>query len=96
MGPNMGIETNTNYNLLSIQSLHFRIGVQLVKVCHSQCQIGISKQFNSLSNTDVQYINIFLNSSFNKQARELMSCINQSLIFYICSHDDSRWIQIVI
>ena len=40
------IQTYTLNDRLRIQSLHLRIGIQLVEIAYSQSQIGIGKQFH--------------------------------------------------
>ena len=42
------IQTYTLNDRLRIQSLHLRIGIQLVEIAYSQSQIGIGKQFHGL------------------------------------------------
>lgn len=63
------IQTDTLNDRLCIQSLHFRIRVQLVKVRDTQSQVGIRKQFHRFRflQTHKQRIHILLDRSFLKQ-----------------------------
>ena len=43
------IKSYTFNNSLAVQTLHLGISVKLIEIAHTQCQISIGKQLNSLS-----------------------------------------------
>lgn len=78
------IKTNAINNLLSVQSLHRSVNIQLVEVGHTERQIGVSKQLDCLSLCEAheQHVNVLFDSAFLQQTSKSVCSFNQALIIY--------------
>ena len=73
----------------------FRIGVQLVEITNSQCQIGVSKEFNrfGFGEAHEQGGDVFLEGAFLEKGGEEL-CFFAG--FIVAGHDNARWIEIIV
>ena len=95
---NTRIKTYAVYNLLCIQTFKFSISIKFIKVRYSKSQIRICKKLYSFcfSKTHNQSIYIFFYSSLLKKFCKNFCFFNKTLIFHICAHYNSAWVQIII
>ena len=98
MAANAGIKADTLDNMLGVQSLHLGVGIQLIEVGHTQSQISISKQLDSLSfrKAHNQGIDILLDCTFLQQSGEGIGCLHQTGIIHIRAHNNTARIQVVV
>ena len=98
MSTNTRIQANTVDDLLGVQSLHLGIGIQLVEVANTQCQIGVGKQFDrlSLSEAHEQRVNTFLDGTFLQEFCEGVCCFYQTSIVHIGANNNARRIKVII
>ena len=82
MRSNSGVETHTVDNLLCVQALAFRVGVQLIEVGHTKCQIGIGKQFHSLGfgKAHKQGVDVLLDGALLEESRKCMRSFSTGFI----------------
>ena len=89
------IQTNTVNDLSCIQSLGFRIGIQLVEVADPQRQIGVCKQLYSLrlGKAHEQRVDVLLDRPLLQQRRKRVRRLAGILI---AGHDDPAGIEIIV
>ena len=95
---NTRIKAHTLDNLLRIQSLHLRIGIQLVEIADTQSQISVGKQLNSLGfrKAHNQGVDILLDCTFLEQACKGVGSLHQASVIHISTHNDTARVQIVV
>ena len=95
---NTRIKAHTIDNLLRIQSLHLRIGIQLVEIADTQSQISVGKQLNSLGfrKAHDQGVDILLDCTFLEQACKGVGSLHQASVIHISTHNDTARVQIVV
>ena len=92
------IQADTIDDLLRIQAFHFCIGIKLIEIRNSQCQIRICEQLYRLGlcESHNQRINILLDRPLLQQTCERVCSLHQPGIFHIRAYNDTRRIQVVI
>ena len=95
---NARIKADALDNLLGVQPLHLRIGVQLVEIADTQSQVGIGEQFDSLSfgKAHDQGVDILLDCTFLEQACKGVGSLHQTSIVYIGTYNNAARVQIVV
>ena len=98
MSADTRIETNTVNDLLGIQPLHLGISIQFVEVADTQSQVGVGKQFNSLSFGEAheQSIDILLNSTLLQEFCKSVCSLYQTSIIHISTDNNPRRIKVII
>ena len=81
-----------------MKAFHFRIGIQFIEIGNAHGQIGISKELHRFRfrKSHEAGRNIFLDGSFLKKRSKCMSCLHQSFILQIRTHDDAAWVQVIV
>ena len=92
------VEAHAADDVLRVQPLGFRIGVQLVKVGNSQRQIGVGEQLYRLGLCcpHNKGIRIFLQGPFPQQFGKNSCRLHLFRVLRICPNDDPRRIQVVV
>ena len=93
-----GIQAYAPDDLTGIQSLHLCICIKFIEERHSQGEIGIGKQLDSLglSIAHEQRIYIRFERSLLKHLRKNARSLHQTRVLHISSDYDSAWVKIVI
>ena len=83
MRTNARVKSYAIDNSLAIQAFHLGIGIKFVEVTNTQSQIGVGKEFNSLSflHSHKERVNVLLNSSFLQEGSKGLSSLFEH--FYI-------------
>ena len=78
-------------NVLRIQTFHFSVSIQLVKVRYAKCQISVGKKLHCLSlcKSHKQCINVFLNCALPEKCGKCMRSLYKMSIVFVCADDDS-------
>ncbi len=92
------IKTNTVYDLLGIQSLHFCICVKFVEIADTQCKICIGKKLYRFRfrESHKESINIFFYGTFLKKFCKSLCSFHKSFIIHIRADNDTARIEIII
>ena len=85
-------------DLLRVQTLTLRIGIQLVKVGNAQRQIGVGEQLDSLGlgKAHEEGINVLLDGPLLQQRRKLVGGCNKVRILGVGADDDAGRVKVVI
>ena len=85
-------------DLLRVQTLALRVGIQLVKVGNAQRQISVGKQLDSLGlgKAHEEGINVLLDSSLLQQCRKFVGGCDKVCILGVGADDDAGRVKVVI
>ena len=74
------VKANAVDNVLRIQSLHFRIGIQFIEVRHTECKVCIGKQLDRFcfGKAHKQSVNILFNCALLQKLCKSLCCCVQS------------------
>ena len=98
MAADARIQAHALDDLLGVQTLHLRIGVQLVEVADAQRQIGVGKELHSLrlGKAHEQRVNVRLQRALLQKLCKGVGGLHQAGILHIRTHNDAAGIQVVI
>ena len=85
-------------DLLRVQALTLRIGIQLVKVGNAQRQISVGEQLDSLGlgKAHEEGINVLLDGPLLQQRRKLVGGCDKVCILGVGADDDAGRVKVVI
>ena len=93
-----GIEAHAIDNLLGVESLEFGIGVQLVEIANTQCQVGVGEKFDGLGlgAAHLKHWYLLLNGAALDKLGKHRGFLAEQLTAVIVAHDDARRIEVVV
>lgn len=95
MATDARIKAHAVDNLAGVEALGFGVGVQLVEVAHTQCQVGVGEQLHGfrLGEAHEQGVDPGLERALLQQGGELTGA---ALGGGVVAHDDAAGIEVVV
>ncbi len=98
MRADTGIKANAVNDILCIQTFHFCIGIQLIKIRDAQCKIGIGKKLDCFRfrKAHEKGVDILFYGALLQKTGKGMGRLHQPFIGRIGGDDDAGGIQVVV
>ena len=98
MAADARVKTYAVNDLLRVQALALRVGIQLIEIGNAQRQIGVGEQLDGLGlgKAHEERINVLLDGPLLQQRRKLVGGCNKVRIFGVGADDDAGRVEVVI
>ena len=98
MAADARVKTYAVNDLLRVQALALRVGIQLIEIGNAQRQIGVGEQLDGfgLGKAHEERINVLLDGTFLQQCRKFVGGCDKVRILRIGADDDAGRVEVVI
>ena len=98
VGAYAGVEADSVYYRLGIQTFKFSVGVELIEIAYPQGKVGVGEEFHGFGfgAAHIEHRNVLLDCPFGYYRREVSRCLGEDGIALVVTHHYAARVEVVV